>query len=161
MFNQGTTLPSLRSVAAGGFWPWGLLLMFSEQMTKTSNPKHGCVVGTRASVHCQAAGLLTDDAPDSSSSPPHAFRPRPAHPTTEHVWVGGSGGGLFTAATLLNMWLTHWEWLWGIRLKDELFIRTWRAGLIGQSGGKSTPPPSPKQHYKFDGDTSHCSYLFF
>lgn len=56
-------------------------------MTKTSNPKHGCVVVTRASVHCQAVGLLTDDAPDSSSSPPHAFKPRPAHPTTEHGWV--------------------------------------------------------------------------
>lgn len=60
--------------------------MFSVQMTKTSNPKHGCVVGTRASAHCQAAGFLTDDASDSSSSPPHAFRPRAAQPTTEHGW---------------------------------------------------------------------------
>lgn len=65
--------------------------MFSVQMKKTSHPKHGCVVGTRASAHCQPAGLLTDDAPHSSSSPPHAFRPQPAHPTAEHG-VGGGGG---------------------------------------------------------------------
>lgn len=94
MFNQRTTLPSLTSVAVGGFWLWGVLLMFRVQMTKTSNPKHGCVVGTRASVHCQAAGLLTDDAPDSSSSPPHAFRPRPTHPTAEHGWVEAVVGGI-------------------------------------------------------------------
>lgn len=44
-------------------------------------------------VTAKAARLLTDDAPDSSSSPPHAFKPRPAHPTTEHGWVVGGGGG--------------------------------------------------------------------
>lgn len=78
--------------------------MFGVQMTKTSNPKHGCVVGTPESVGCQPAGMLSDDAPDSSSSPPHSFRPQPAHPTTEHGLGGGcGGGGLFTAAPLLNM----------------------------------------------------------
>lgn len=64
--------------------------MFSVQMTKTSNPKHGCAVETHASVHCQAEGSLTDGVPDSSSSLPHAFRARPAHPTTEHGWVAAA-----------------------------------------------------------------------
>lgn len=57
--------------------------MFRPQMTETSNPKHGCVVQMHASVLCQPVGMLTDDAPDSSSlrcspppPPPVTFRLR-------------------------------------------------------------------------------------
>jgi len=63
-------------------------------------------------------------------------------------------------APLLNMWLTHWESLWEIRLKYELFIRTWNAGPIGRSEWRNTPTIYPKQHYKFDRDTFYCSYSF-
>lgn len=53
--------------------PGETVLMFRLQMTEISNPKHGCVIEMHASVRCQPVGMLTDDAPDSSSlhsSPP-------------------------------------------------------------------------------------------
>lgn len=77
MFNHRTSHPRpSRCVAVRE-----TALMFRLQMTETSNPKHGCVVQMHASVHCQPVGMLTDDAPDSSSlrcSPP----PPPPPPVT-------------------------------------------------------------------------------
>ena len=152
------------------------------QTRERNNPKHGRVVEIHASVHCQPVGMLSDDAPDPSSSSSSSssttttttntvtFRIQhptdPTHPLLR-TWGGGGGGGetrkhsqIIHRAPLLNMWLTHWESLWEIRLKNELFIRTWNTGPIGQRDWRNTPTICPKQHYKFDHDTSHCSYSF-
>lgn len=60
------------------------VLMFRLQMRETSNPEHGCVAEMHASVHCQPVGMLTDDAPQSSSPPPQSLsdsdRPPPLPP---------------------------------------------------------------------------------
>lgn len=116
-------------------------LMFRFQMTETSNPKHGCVVAVHASVHCQPVGMLTDDAPDSSplllNSHFQTSTALPHLPLLHRTWgkITETHSQIIHRAPLLNMWLTHWESLWEIRLKNELFIRTWNAGPIG--GGES------------------------
>lgn len=94
------------------------VLTLRLQMTEISHSEHGFVGEIHASVHCQHVGMLTDDAPDSSSplsTPPllrrsHTFRqrrPQPTHSSTEH---GGGGGGISEThsqiihrAPLLNM----------------------------------------------------------
>lgn len=85
---------------------------------------------------------------------------------TSSVETGGGRGitetqnQIIHGAPLLNMWLTHWEPLWEIRLKNELFIRTQKAGPIGCREWKNTPTIYPKQHYNLDHDTFHRSYSF-
>lgn len=155
-------------------------LTLGLQMRETSNPKHGCAAELHASVHCHLAGKLTDDDltfllyfPLSSSF--LLFSILPLLPS-QWLWhtsppslqktegkkkkITETQNQIIHGAPLLNMWLTHWEPLWEIRLKNELFIRTRKASPIGCREWKNTPTIYPKQHYKLDHDTCYCSYSF-
>lgn len=118
------------------------LLMFRLQMTETSNPKHGCAVETQASGRCQPVGLLTDDTPDSAFllSPPclvtFRLRRNPPNPPTSPQNMEGNHGNTepdYSPHTVIEYVTNTLRITLRNQIKNELFIRTWYAGLIGQN----------------------------
>lgn len=112
-------------------------------MTETSNPKHGCAVETQASGRCQPVGLLTDDTPDSSfllSTHPLLLQslrpPPPPNPPTSPPNMEGNHGNTepdYSPHTVIEYVTNTLRITLGNQIKNELFIRTWYAGLIGQN----------------------------
>lgn len=101
-----------------------------------------CSLSTCGDVDWWCTWLLSPLLPSSfARTLSDCADPNPNPPTLPQNTgkITGTHSQIIHRAPLLNMWLTHWESLWEIRLKNELFIRTWNAGLIGRRERKNTP----------------------